>query len=78
MDSSKLVVSSENVKKCTRGLRGGHLTRSKECTPTFDAKTDQRQTKTDFCAFFVRFSHENQLHGWPAFRTFLIILKVVF
>ena len=42
---------------------------------TFDAKADQRQTKTDFCAFFVRFSHENQLHGWPAFRTFLIIFE---
>ena len=60
------------------GLRGGHLTRSKECTPTFDTKAVQRQTKTDFYAFFLRFSHENQLHGWPAFRTFLIVLKWAF
>ena len=34
--------------------------------------------KTDFYAFFVRFSHENQLHGWPAFRMFLIVLKWAF
>ena len=66
------------------GLRGGHLTRSKGRTPTFVAKAIQgrcfisHETKTDFCVSSVHFSHENQLHGWPAFRTFLIIMKVVF
>ena len=34
----KTCSSSESCEKCAMVLRGSHLTRSKGCTPTFDAK----------------------------------------
>ena len=37
MNSAKLVVQVKVVKNA-RKIRGSHLTRSKGCTPTFDAK----------------------------------------